>query len=119
MADPLIHRLRAMEKAATPGKWKAASLGVPSEREMAFKSLQVARTHAQEVVVTAADVGGNRPWADAKLIAAMRNHLVALLDVAEAAEKLEDAETDEDGITATVALMQSVRALRALEQHHE
>ncbi len=100
MTDDVIARLRALHEAATPGPW----FGGPGE------SVYAGEEHPRgSYIADTFGVGGD----DAALIAAMRNALPALLDVAEAARDFADAEC---GGTAEEHARRILHALDALRR---
>lgn len=78
-----VDRLRQLEQAATPGPWKADCVEDPNEPTGDGDEQYVFRPEVGHQVCAYYDSDS----ADAELIAAMRNALPALLDVAEAAER--------------------------------
>lgn len=102
-----LDEIRALCEAATPGPWCATQV------DPATIYTPTIQTKDGGLLTCMMDYGGNRE--DARLIAAARTLLPALLDVAEAAARLSDNINEFDTVTDNCFIERIDDALAALE----
>ena len=92
-----LDQLRELSKAATPGPWALAQSLGDCEEFALIRPLSTGGAHELGIIGGYFDgpdpVDGRR---DADLVVAMRNHWLALLDVAEAARELAQSADQRD-----------------------
>ena len=101
-----VEQLRRLEQAATPGPWSSdTGGGEHGEQVQVTESKWDLAVIVEDVPPELRDSSLEQRIADARLIAAARNALPALLDIAEAADLLSGYARHENDCARTTALM--------------